>query len=208
MEIPDRFLCIGYVSRHVQSFKGCGKNLLKLKPFKDKTLTRISVLQHIHHKIPEREREGRVAYHHSAFMGNCPTVSHTILAGGGDGGRWHITIQFLWATALLLVTRYQPYLPSGRVFLQGSKNVGSVQNFILLFCVWCESRELGSRGNSRFLCVTPVAETFSDRVAFRMPPNISDAAPLQKQPTVLTLQSLLFFSVYESFLCFRLSDIQ
>ena len=27
-------------------------------------------------KIPEREG----AYHHSAFMGNCSTVSHTILA--------------------------------------------------------------------------------------------------------------------------------
>ena len=27
-------------------------------------------------KIPEREG----AHHHSAFMGNCPTISHTILA--------------------------------------------------------------------------------------------------------------------------------
>ena len=50
IEIPDTFLCSGYVSRHVQSFKGFGKNLLKLEPFKDKTLIRISVLQHIHHK--------------------------------------------------------------------------------------------------------------------------------------------------------------
>ena len=50
MEIPDKFLCSGYVSRHVQSFKGFGKNLLKLELFKDKTLIRISVLQHIHHE--------------------------------------------------------------------------------------------------------------------------------------------------------------
>ena len=50
MEIPDTFLCSGYVSRHVQSFKGFGKNLLKLELFKDKTLIRISVLQHIHHE--------------------------------------------------------------------------------------------------------------------------------------------------------------
>ena len=50
MEIPDKFLCSGYVSRHVQSFKGFGENLLKLELFKDKTLIRISVLQHIHHE--------------------------------------------------------------------------------------------------------------------------------------------------------------
>ena len=50
MEIPDTLLCSGYVSRHVQSFKGFGKNLLKLKFFNDKTLIRISVLQHIHHE--------------------------------------------------------------------------------------------------------------------------------------------------------------
>ena len=27
------------------------------------------------------------------------------------------------------------------------------------FCVWCESRELGGRGSSRFPCATPVVET-------------------------------------------------
>ena len=59
----------------------------------------------------------------------------------------------------------------------------------LLFCVWFESRELGSRGSSRFFCVTPVVETFSDRVTFRILPNISDGAPLRKQPAVLTLIS-------------------
>ena len=47
MEIPDTFLCSGNVSRHVQSFKGFGKNLLNLELFNDKTLIRISVLQHI-----------------------------------------------------------------------------------------------------------------------------------------------------------------
>ena len=71
--------------------------------------------------------------------------------------------------------------------------MGSVQNFILLFCVWCESRELGSRGNSRFLCVAPVVETFPDRVAFRIPPKISDGAPLQKQPTALEKQPTEMF---------------
>ena len=49
MEIPDMFLCIGYVSRHVQCFKGFGSNLLMLELFKDKALGRISVLHHIHH---------------------------------------------------------------------------------------------------------------------------------------------------------------
>ena len=39
-----------YVSWHVQSFKGIGNYLLKLELFKDKTLIRISLLQHIHHK--------------------------------------------------------------------------------------------------------------------------------------------------------------
>ena len=90
--------------------------------------------------------------------------------------------QLLVTRARLLVTRFSPYLPSGWVFLQRSKNVGLVQNFILMFCFWCESRELGGRGNSRFSCVTPAVETFSDRVAFRVPSNISDGAPLQKQP--------------------------
>ena len=37
---------------------------------------------------------------------------------------------------------------------------------------------------------SPVVETFSDRVAFRILQNISGRAPLQKQPTALTLISL------------------
>ena len=61
------------------------------------------------------------------------------------------------------------------------------QGFILSFCVWCESRELGGRGSWRFSYVTSVVGTISsDRVAFRIPLNISDRALLQKQPTVLT----------------------
>ena len=54
------------------------------------------------------------------------------------------------------------------------------------FCVWCESRELGSRGSSRLPCVTPVVEAFSDRVTFRNPSNMNNRAPLRKQPTGLT----------------------
>ena len=50
MEIPGTCLCIDYVSRHVQSFKAFGRNLLKLELFKDKSLVRISFLQHIHHE--------------------------------------------------------------------------------------------------------------------------------------------------------------
>ena len=50
MEIPDTLLYSGYVSRNMQSFKGFGKYILKLELFKDKTLIRISVLQHIHHE--------------------------------------------------------------------------------------------------------------------------------------------------------------
>ena len=69
-----------------------------------------------------------------------------------------VNIRTVWATARLLVTWFQPYLPNGWVLLQGDINVGSVQNFILLFCVWCESRELGRKGSSRFSCVTPVVE--------------------------------------------------
>ena len=49
------------------------------------------------------------------------------------------------------------------------------------FCVWCKSRELGSRGSSRFPCVTPVLETFySDRVVFSILTNINDGALLHK----------------------------
>ena len=70
-----------------------------------------------------------------------------------------------------------------------NKNVGSVQNFILLFCVWCESREFGSRRSSRFCCITTMVETFSDRVPLKIPMNISYGALLQTYPTTLNLIS-------------------
>ena len=38
------------VSRHARCFKRFGLNLLKLKLFKNKTLVRISILQHIQHE--------------------------------------------------------------------------------------------------------------------------------------------------------------
>ena len=44
---------------------------------------------------------------------------------------------------------------------KSNEYVGSVQDFIFWFCVWCKSRELGGRVSSRFLCVTPVMESFS-----------------------------------------------
>ena len=49
-----------------------------------------------------------------------------------------------------------------------------------------ESRDLGSRGMSRFPCVTPVVKSSSDRVTFRILSNINDGAPLRKQSTDLT----------------------
>ena len=67
--------------------------------------------------------------------------------------------------------------------------MGSVQNFILLFCVWCESREFGSRRSSRFCCITTMVETFSDRVPLKIPMNISYGALLQTYPTTLNLIS-------------------
>ena len=91
------------------------------------------------------------------------------------------------------------------VLLQGSKSVGSVQNFILFFSVWCESRELRSKGSSRSSCVTSVVENFPDRVAFIILPNISDGVPPRKQPTALTLVSrCLAFAFVSlcSMLCF------
>ena len=39
-----------------------------------------------------------------------------------------------------------------------NEDVGSVQDFIFCFCVWCKSRELGGRLSPRFPCVTPVME--------------------------------------------------
>ena len=97
-----------------------------------------------------KSRSARRASHHLAFMGNFPIISHTFLA---------LSIQ--WISS-----------PPSRI-----GNVESVQNFTILFCVWCESRELGGRGSSKFSCATPVVE-ISDTVAFTISSNISDGAPL------------------------------
>ena len=98
------------------------------------------------------------------FTGNCLTISHTFLA-----------LSTQWLVLLL----------------QGNGDVESSHNFIELFCIWCEYRELGREGKgggrgggSGFSCVTPLVETFYDRVTFRIPSNISDGAPLQKQSTI------------------------
>ena len=68
-------------------------------------------------------------------------------------------IQLLWATVRLLVTLFNPYLPSWRVLLQGNKEMVSVQDIILLFYVWCESRELGG-GSSGISYVTSMVGIF------------------------------------------------
>ena len=70
------------------------------------------------------------------------------------------------------------------------RGVSEISSYCFFF--WCESRELGGRGSSRFFCVIPVVETFSsDRVTFRIPSNISDRALLGKQSTALTRRPLL-----------------
>ena len=44
--------------------------------------------------------------------------------------------------------------------------MGSVEDFhLVVFVFWCESKELGGRGSSRFPCVTAMVETSSDRVS-------------------------------------------
>ena len=70
--------------------------------------------------------------------------------------REHLTFQILRGTARLLVTRFNPYLPSWWNLLEGNEDVVSVQDIILLFYVCCESGELGGRGCSGLSCITPV----------------------------------------------------
>ena len=85
------------------------------------------------------------------------------------------------STARLIVPHVSSFIYSvDELSFKGVTTWGKpVQDFILLFCVWCKSRELGDRGSSRFSFVTPVMETFSsDRVVFRIPSNISDGALL------------------------------
>ena len=88
------------------------------------------------------------SYFFPAFMGNCPTISHTCYS----------------------------YLPSRWVLYvfvpgvtQGNEDEGWVHDFILLVFFSCKSRELGGRGcggegvggrGPRFPCVNPVVESF------------------------------------------------
>ena len=58
------------------------------------------------------------------FTGNCLTISHTFLA-----------LSTQWLVLLL----------------QGNGDVESSHNFIELFCIWCEYRELGMEGKGEWL---------------------------------------------------------
>ena len=98
----------------------------------------------------------------------------------------HLTIQLLWATARLLVTLFQSYLPSGWISLKEMRAWDQYKISSYCSYIWWESRESRGRGSLRFPCVTPVVETSSDRVTFRIPSNINDGAPLWKQSMDLT----------------------
>ena len=113
----------------------------------------------------------------------------------------HLPIQLLWEVAGLLVKHFLSCLPSGWVPLfKEMRTWGHSKFSSYCACVLCESTELVGGRNSRFLCVTPVVESFSsDRVAFRTPSSINDAAPLQKQPTALTYRLLLQKSLTSDF---------
>ena len=63
---------------------------------------------------------------------------------------------------------FSPMYPVDEFSIRKNEHVGSVQNSILLFLIWCELRELGGRGSSGFPCVKPVVESSSDRVIFRI----------------------------------------
>ena len=147
-------------------------------------------------------------------MGNCPTISHKFLASytqwvssptsrkrrrGVSPRSYLIVLCLVWVKRITQrELRILLCNPSGGnlVFMvkipqqvPSREQKRGVSPKFHLIVVWYESRELGGRGSSRFSCVTLVVETFSDRVAFRIPSNISDGASLQKQPTVLTLIS-------------------
>ena len=101
-------------------------------------------------------RSARWAFHHPIFMGSCPTITHTFFA----------------------------FYQADEFSFKEMRTWGQSKISPSCICVWCESGELGRRRSSRFPCVTPVVETFSsDRVTFRIPSNMNDGVPLQKQPT-------------------------
>ena len=97
------------------------------------------------------------------------------------------TIQLLWASARLLVTRILPCLPSGWVLLQGNEGVGSVQDFIFLCLCLVWIGRIRMQEEFKIPLCNPMVETlFSDRYTFRIPSNINDGILLRKQPTALT----------------------
>ena len=78
----------------------------------------------------------------------------------------HLAIQLLWVTVRLLVKRLSPTYLVDEIFIfvagvtQGNEDADESKILPCCFHVWCNSRELGGRGSSRFPCVTPVVESF------------------------------------------------
>ena len=103
--------------------------------------------------------EPKGASHYPAFVSSCPFISPTFFA-----------LSTKWMSS--------PSRKWGR---------GSVHDLSYCNCVWYESGELGGRRSLRFPCVSSVVEVFSsEKVAFRNPSNINDAAPLRRESTALT----------------------
>ena len=100
-------------------------------------------------------RMARGASHHPAFMGNCPTISHTFSA---------------ISTQCMNLLKWNEDMVQYKVSSYCS-------------CFWCESRESRGRRSLRFPCVTLVVETSSHRVIFRNPSNMNDGTPQWKQST-------------------------
>ena len=76
--------------------------------------------------------------------------------------------------------------PVDELFLKEMRTWGQSKISSYCFCFWCEPRESGGKGSSRFPCVTPVVENSLDRVILGIPSNIKDGAPVRKQPKGLT----------------------
>ena len=65
--------------------------------------------------------------------------------------------------------RFNPYLLSWWALLHENQDVGSVQDIILLFYVWCESRDLGGRGELKIFLYNPSSGNleFMDKILER-----------------------------------------
>ena len=121
----------------------------------------------------------RGAFYHPDFMGYWPTISHTFL-----------TLSTQWVSS-----------PPSRKW---SRGVSPRFHRIILCLVWIKRIRQG-QGSLGFSCVTPVVETFLDRVLFRIPSNISNGAPfLNPYRSLLGLQLKLMASEFLS-LCSMLS---